>query len=76
MVKRFFEQIFSALLYLQQKDFGHRDIKPLNIIYFLNNSEYTFKIADFGIGIYHYFYFTYVTDWLAEWGVSTNNSKE
>lgn len=52
MIKNTFFLLYSALMYLRLRNIGHRDIKPKNIIDFLNNNgEYIWKIADFGVGI-------------------------
>jgi len=40
-----------ALLFLRLKNIGHRDLKPENIIYFENNTEIIFKLADLGAGL-------------------------
>lgn len=51
-LKNLVNQLFSALVYLRIMKIGHRDIKPQNIIYFIeqNSKKLYFKLADFGIG--------------------------
>lgn len=43
------EQMLSALDYLACKDVVHRDVKPGNILYWENQGDYVFQLADFGL---------------------------
>ncbi|KND93286.1 NUAK family SNF1-like kinase 1, partial [Tolypocladium ophioglossoides CBS 100239] len=42
-------QMLSALDYLSERSLCHRDVKPANILYEVNNGNYTFQLADFGL---------------------------
>ena len=43
-------QITNGLAFLHSHNIIHRDLKPMNILYQDVNSEYVFKLTDFGLG--------------------------
>ncbi|XP_077988502.1 serine/threonine-protein kinase ULK3-like [Glandiceps talaboti] len=47
VVKRFLQQIASALLFLHQKNISHMDLKPQNLL-LSSDSDPVLKLADFG----------------------------
>jgi eukaryotic-like serine/threonine-protein kinase len=45
-----FDQVLNALKASHEKQILHRDICPQNVLLFINKSEVTVKVSDFGIG--------------------------
>jgi calcium-dependent protein kinase len=43
------KQLLSGIFYLHSYGINHRDLKPENILVKLENDDYIFKIADFGL---------------------------
>ncbi|KAI0010057.1 kinase-like domain-containing protein [Xylariaceae sp. FL0662B] len=48
-LKRLLHQMLQALDFLASKGISHRDVKPANILYKLQGSQYDFQLADFGL---------------------------
>jgi len=52
-IKTFVVHVLLALEYMHAKGVSHQDIKPQNVLYFINNNIISFKVADLGLAYWN-----------------------